>query len=506
MFTRRQTVILVVAGSICAPLTAPVTQGAHGAAHDARVSHSRAVISESGTRTVRSTGAPVAATPAAKAALPLAPDGSGVVLWTRNTSTPMVMTAALSLEAGVASGTSLNAPQEVALSELEGDGTPIWNSVGSNYRTAAAAHADVIAGADADGNDLVVRKWTSASATPDWTHTIRSAGLSSYQAIAVSDDGSTIAVLASLPGNGAKMLLYDAGSSTPISTHDANDSAPGRNIVITSDGRFAGFRIGSWAYVYDRDADALRQGLNTGANTDPITVSDDGQYIAFGFTNVTVREWTGSTYSTLWTRTPASSILRDCAISADGSTIVTTWSSFGGTDPFVEIHDLTSSVPDWTYDYPASGGTLQDIPSDVDITLDGAYVAVASWGNAESSSPQIHLFGRASATPLTTVVTPGSMFDVNVAEADNGVVYVSAGGKHVHANTSGNGGDVYAIRYGEASCPGDIDGNGIVGFTDLTAVLAAWGPCPGCPEDTDGDGVVGLVDLLNVLAGWGPCE
>jgi len=54
-------------------------------------------------------------------------------------------------------------------------------------------------------------------------------------------------------------------------------------------------------------------------------------------------------------------------------------------------------------------------------------------------------------------------------------------------------------------CAGDIDGTGEVGFSDLVAVLAAWGPCMGCPEDIDGDGIVGFSDLLTILADWGPC-
>jgi hypothetical protein len=56
-----------------------------------------------------------------------------------------------------------------------------------------------------------------------------------------------------------------------------------------------------------------------------------------------------------------------------------------------------------------------------------------------------------------------------------------------------------------APCPADIDGSGDVGFQDLLALLAAWGPCPGCPEDLDGSGEVGFQDLLELLAAWGPC-
>ncbi len=54
-------------------------------------------------------------------------------------------------------------------------------------------------------------------------------------------------------------------------------------------------------------------------------------------------------------------------------------------------------------------------------------------------------------------------------------------------------------------CPADVDGDRDVGFADLTAVLAAWGPCDACPEDVDGDGAVAFGDLTTVLAAWGPC-
>lgn len=51
--------------------------------------------------------------------------------------------------------------------------------------------------------------------------------------------------------------------------------------------------------------------------------------------------------------------------------------------------------------------------------------------------------------------------------------------------------------------PGDVDGDGVVGVTDLLSLLAAWGPCPDCAADLDGDGVVGVVDLLALLSLWG---
>ena len=55
-------------------------------------------------------------------------------------------------------------------------------------------------------------------------------------------------------------------------------------------------------------------------------------------------------------------------------------------------------------------------------------------------------------------------------------------------------------------CPWDLDGNGIVGASDLLALLVVWGTDPGGPPDFDGDGNVGASDLLELLANWGPCS
>jgi T5SS/PEP-CTERM-associated repeat protein len=60
-----------------------------------------------------------------------------------------------------------------------------------------------------------------------------------------------------------------------------------------------------------------------------------------------------------------------------------------------------------------------------------------------------------------------------------------------------------------APCP-DTDCDGEVGFADLLAALADWGPCAGCPSDVApppaGDGEVDFNDLLAILAGWGACD
>jgi endonuclease/exonuclease/phosphatase family metal-dependent hydrolase len=63
------------------------------------------------------------------------------------------------------------------------------------------------------------------------------------------------------------------------------------------------------------------------------------------------------------------------------------------------------------------------------------------------------------------------------------------------------------VDVGGAGNPYDLDGDGVVGFGDLLAVLSAFGACPAapadCPADFDGSGDVGFPDLLQILAAFG---
>ncbi len=59
------------------------------------------------------------------------------------------------------------------------------------------------------------------------------------------------------------------------------------------------------------------------------------------------------------------------------------------------------------------------------------------------------------------------------------------------------------------SCPGDLDGDGVVGAADLAILLAAWNTdgegAPFCSPDFDNSGNVDAADLAVLLAAWGDC-
>jgi predicted outer membrane repeat protein len=59
----------------------------------------------------------------------------------------------------------------------------------------------------------------------------------------------------------------------------------------------------------------------------------------------------------------------------------------------------------------------------------------------------------------------------------------------------------------EASCPADINGDGVVNGADMGTLLATWGSCASadCPADLDCNGTVAGPDLGILLSTWGPC-
>ncbi len=372
----------------------------------------------------------------------LIPDPS--VVWSNYLEDAIYYTTSDAINGHVFAGTYLNPPKEAELFASGGGGTPEWVYSGNEFFTDAGDDAFTLSAIDKDGSGVSVIKWTGpGNGTPDWTADFAGYSASNYGPIAVSDDGSTIAVVASPPGTDAHLLLFDAGSSTPLANYEATGLGFPRYVKINADGRYTAFIALSTLIVYDRDVLGVRDQISMGATNSALDISGDGDLIAYGWSSYKVMEWNGSSYQQLWSWSVGGYYVGRIAISTDGTTIVSCWYSSSYNTVKVVVHNPGSSTPLWVYDYPQSNGTYQEIAGDVDITDDGKYFVVGSWGDAQNLNPEVHIFQRDDTPHLYyTTDMPGSVFSVDIS-GDG--LYATAAGKHIHANVSGRGGDIVLI-------------------------------------------------------------
>lgn len=147
---------------------------------------------------------------------------------------------------------------------------------------------------------------------------------------------------------------------------------------------------------------------------------------------------------------------------------------------------------------PAGQGTIQDVNHDGTILLtnfssggyvwfaDRGYVPLATWADEHG------------------VKLPDEWFLRCFAMTEDALTIVG----HAVRGDGTQSPFVLDLRPGSSGCPADLDGDGTVGGTDITALLAAWGPCPGigCSADFDDNSTIDGVDLGFVLAAWGICQ
>ncbi|MCP3903035.1 MAG: S8 family serine peptidase [Planctomycetes bacterium] len=138
---------------------------------------------------------------------------------------------------------------------------------------------------------------------------------------------------------------------------------------------------------------------------------------------------------------------------------------------------------------PATGGTVswkQDAEG-IAVTWD----AVPEYSSSNANTFQIEMFfnGRIDISWLNVDASDG----ITGLSAGNGVPTDYVETDHSVAPDC------------NATCFGDLDGSGDIGFGDILDIIGAWGPCVGCPEDLDTSGDVGFGDILIVIGVWGPC-
>jgi hypothetical protein len=168
---------------------------------------------------------------------------------------------------------------------------------------------------------------------------------------------------------------------------------------------------------------------------------------------------------------------------------------------------------------PATGSSvaapaISEMPAPVKAGVAGADVRPAPTVPATPAARPIDppLFQDDEEQPVGTLGSPG--FEMDWFTVDGGGTTFHTGGNFELAGTAGqadagvhtggnftlSGGFWGRVRMDE--CAGDADGNNIVNFADITAVLANWLDF-GATGDANNDWFVDFQDITSVLANFG---
>lgn len=308
--------------------------------------------------------------------------------------------------------------------------------------------------------------WNNANGSPAWSYQIPNCQAdvmsdTNYNAD-LSDDASTVAMSAfvnTTTGVFAKLAVLDAQTGKVIFTHETPATYLW-GVSMSDTGAFVAMSVNNQAQIYDVDKQILRASVSLDtAWVAPAAISAGGDYVAVaGADRSFVYQWNGNQYALSQTLVPTGGQWYASAVDLQsfipeneaGEIVSILWRD--GPALTVRVTSFSLSTGKVLVDWTSSSNTrLQNTGA---ISGAGPYVAVGLWGDAgATTSPTIVLLksvaGQTATQPLFSYVTPGSMFGIDVSyntvgSTDN--VWVVSGGKHVHANIMGAGGDAFAFQ------------------------------------------------------------
>lgn len=180
-----------------------------------------------------------------------------------------------------------------------------------------------------------------------------------------------------------------------------------------------------------------------------------------------------------------------------------------GTTQTHRLVDAAQATSDVTLTF-AGCGDLSSATEYVNVELNGASLGrIFDAGASDCADPpnqaeivvSMDAFNAAIAATGDAVIGMIPSNGVSGARCETNFIEVSI--SYVSRGNDANGNGV-PDECEDPSCPGDVNGDGALGFADLMAVIGNWG-CHSCPEDIDQSGTAEFGDILFLLDFWGPC-
>ena len=323
---------------------------------------------------------------------------------------------------------------EVPLWESPGDFTWTWN--GHNIGISSDASALSLSAT------AYTNEWSRSSGVPNWTYSHAAPAMA---ATACSRDGNRVVIC-----EGG--MLHWRVASTGVPVWDAAVPEPDRlqGLAVSDDASIVAVTVYDSCLVYEAGArrGAIPVGTSAAGTQYAAAMSGDGSIIVTGDFSGRCKlfRWDGASYVQRWSASVGTPWVAGLAVSRDGSRVAC---GTGYQNGKLCVFDSSSATPVMVYQNYGNVGSY--VPS-VALNDDGSRVAAASWGDTALTGTSrvftVHNVG--DTTPLVAITRneePGSMFTCDIS-ADG--QFATCGGKAVHANRMGNGGQVYAVIVGSS--------------------------------------------------------
>lgn len=242
----------------------------------------------------------------------------------------------------------------------------------------------------------------------------------------------------------------DGATGTPLFAREL-DALGLQEIAVASDGTRAVLAAGLDLFVLDAQGSTLHH-ATLAATTTALAIAGDGLTIAHGAPGAlrVLRDGPGGYALERTTSANAGELAVRAALDGDGTTLaIGWWSANIGTAWRFEVRDtlLDARLEQRAFAGPVGG--LQDLPTGVALTADGARAAFACWGTGQGSgagAPEAAIWDRATDVYVLEADLPGSAFALAL-DASGTRALVAA--KSTHANVLAATGEVRLLDTGE---------------------------------------------------------
>ncbi|MDP8221711.1 MAG: hypothetical protein P9L99_00005, partial [Candidatus Lernaella stagnicola] len=331
---------------------------------------------------------------------------------------------------------------------LDGGGAPDFSVDLMTFETerslvAAAGSVSLgVAVIQSTGDDVFATAFNSTNGdTALWTYDFDEGFTMLSGALDVAADGSVVVAGARDPEAETTLLVVLDGG-TGVELRRLEQTANISTVELSDDGARAVFTEGATASVIDISNLSELFSFAVSGSGGRHGISRDGNAVTAGGFDAAAYVETAKGWELAWSEAEATQWYGNgLALSGDGETL------FAVSRNYSNDRDVTYRAVDLTNGselgrYTTTGaGEFQDAPWRSQASQDGSVLVAVTWGLETNDHPELQVFDR-QMNLLGGLDTPGSPFDVDLSEDGR---YIIVGGKAVHANDIGSGGDVYML-------------------------------------------------------------